>query len=388
MNALPRHGPGQAVPDTAAAIEVDLVEGLDGLARLGGEWDALFERAAMPHQLFQRHALLMHWARHFGSRRDRLLVVAVRRRGRLVMAWPLVSRRRFGLTVLRLMGEPIAQFGDVLAAPGAGPQAIAAAWRAVDRLRFDILLLRNVRSDSVLKDALGTRRPVALRVARAPCVELDAAVGADGPGSRYSSKYRSNYRRRLRHLKEHGEVGFGEARGAEAGRLVEHAIALKGRTLARRRRRSPVNDPRFLSFFMSIARDCPRLCGLVVSSLKVKGKTVAADLSFDCKGRTFGYLTVHDPAFSRDGLGTILIHHVFAAAQRRGSRAFDMMAPADRYKLQHASSGVEVRDLALAGSLSGRAALAVWRIASGIRSIWSRRRKQPRKCIENGGETG
>jgi CelD/BcsL family acetyltransferase involved in cellulose biosynthesis len=153
----------------------------------------------------------------------------------------------------------------------------------------------------------------------------------------------------------------------EASRLVEHAIALKSRTLARRRRRSPVSDPRFLSSFMAIARDCPRRCGLVVSGLNVNGKAVAADLSFDCKGETFGYLTVHDPAFSRDGLGTILIHHVFAAAQRRGSRAFDMMAPADRYKLQHASGSVELCDLAVAGSLSGHAALAVWRIALGLK---------------------
>ncbi|WP_156613064.1 GNAT family N-acetyltransferase [Ensifer sp. Root142] len=60
-----------------------------------------------------------------------------------------------------------------------------------------------------------------------------------------------------------------------------------------------------------------------------------------------------DPGYDREGLGRLLIHRTFAAAADRGSRVFDLLAPADGYKMQHADGLVAVSDYAFAFSWRG-----------------------------------
>lgn len=343
----------------ADIVEAELVHGVDGLAALRSEWEALFARAGRPHQLFLRHRLLMRWAELFAGPRMRLATVAVRRNGRLAMAWPFVRRRCAGIAVLRPMGEPISQFGDILAEPDIGPAEIEAGWAAAAGIGADILLARNVRADSALAPLLAARRAHRLRETASPSAPLDRLVGPDGPGEHYAPKYRSNYRRRLRKLQQGGEVEFRALPQEAMAAVVERAIRLKRAGLARGwLRPSPVHDERFLSFFRDLCDDA-RSCGLAVSTVEADGQAVAIDLSFDCKGTSFGYLTVHDPACSRDGLGTILIHHALQTAHARGNATIDMMAPASDYKMTHAQDSTPMGDYGVAFSRAGRLALSL-----------------------------
>lgn len=340
-------------------VEAELIEGVEGLAALRAEWDALFARAGRPHQLFQRHAMLMHWADHFSGPRIRLWIVTVRRNGRLAIAWPLVQKRCGGLSVLLQMGEPIAQFGDLLAEADAGPAEVEAAWSTVARLRADLLLTRNVRADSALERVLSGRAVRRLRSTASPFARLACLVGPDGPGERYAPKYRSNYRRRLRKLEQGGTIGFRALPATDMAAAVERAIWLKRTGLPRGWLRAcPLHDERFLAYFLALCADAGS-CGLAVSTVEADGEAVAIDLSLDCKGTSFGYLTVHDPACSRDGLGTILIHHALKTAQERGNTTIDMMAPANDYKLAHAQGITPMHDYGVAFSLAGRAALSL-----------------------------
>lgn len=56
------------------------------------------------------------------------------------------------------------------------------------------------------------------------------------------------------------------------------------------------------------------------------------------------------------GIGKILIHHSFASARARGSTVFDLLAPSEPYKLEHADGSVAVSDRLLPLSLKGRLA--------------------------------
>jgi CelD/BcsL family acetyltransferase involved in cellulose biosynthesis len=73
------------------------------------EWNALFERAGRPHQLFQGFNWLRHWANHYLDSRLRLSIVVGHRDGRLSIVWPLVAQHVAGLKRLSWMGEPVSQ---------------------------------------------------------------------------------------------------------------------------------------------------------------------------------------------------------------------------------------------------------------------------------------
>lgn len=340
-----------------ADIGIALVTSLDDFAAMRGEWDALFERSALPQQVFQSFTFLWHWARHYLDAKSALSIVIGRMDGRLVMVWPLVRRRWLGLDTLRFMGVPVAQFGDVLV-DGDQDAAILlrAGWDAVIGLNADFLEARKVRADSVFA-AVGFRgEGILLDSARAPFAELHNRVGTDGPGSAYSARERSNYRRRVRRLAEHGAVVFREyGPGAEAGACADAAVAMKKKWLDHHAIVSPtIADPRFTAFFNDLALDADGGSPLRVSTIECDGRPVGIDLSLDCKGHAFGHVIATDLSFEREGVGRVLVHQVFANARRRGNRIFDLLTPADLYKMQHADGMVCVEDIAFPFTLRGR----------------------------------
>eukprot|EP01042_Synura_sphagnicola_P035402 gene35402-45346_t len=198
-----------AVSEPTAGFTVEILSGREAFLALKPEWDALFSRAGLPHQLFQRHAFLRHWCDHYLAADDRLCLVVGRQAGRLVMLWPLERRHRLGLELARLMGAPVAQFGDILVE--AGPQRehwLERGWQALRRHGIDLVELRLVRADAALGHCsrLGLAAPVVNQ--EAPFADLALRVAPDGPSLAYPARDRSNYRRRPRRLAARGELAF------------------------------------------------------------------------------------------------------------------------------------------------------------------------------------
>lgn len=356
-----RDADGSPLPggEVAAGFSVEILSGRDAFLALKPEWDALFARAGLPQQLFQRHAFLRHWCDHYLSADDRLCLVVGREAGRLVMLWPLERRRRLGLELVRLMGAPVAQFGDILVEPGPRREHwLERGWEALRRHGVDLVELRLVRADAALAHCsrLALATPVVSQ--EAPFADLALRVAPDGPSLAYPARDRSNYRRRLRRLSERGEIAFTHQEpGPEAGALAGQAVTMKRESLAQHGVVAPaVSNPRFGSFFAALAADHGEETGLRLSVVTCDDRPVGIDLSFDCKGRSFGHVIASDPAFEREGLGRVLIHHAFASARARGNAIFDLLAPADPYKREHADGAVPVRDFTVPLSWRGQLA--------------------------------
>jgi CelD/BcsL family acetyltransferase involved in cellulose biosynthesis len=350
--------PVPARPDDA--VTLDLVEDMAGFLALRRDWEVLFDCAAAPSQLFQSHVFLRHWATHYLTPDARLSIVTARRAGELAMVWPLIRQRRYGLDTLRFMGVPVAQFGDVLVGDGE-PALLRAGWAFVQHLRADLFEARKLRADSRL--ALSGLLDSAVHGDRqeAPFSDLTRRVGESGPSLAYPPRERSNHRRRLRRLEERGPLAYVmPPPGPEAARLAAAAIAMKRATLARRGIVAPVvNDPRFGAFFADLAGDASGEATLRIASILSRGTPIGIDLSFDCKGHSFAHVLATDPEHEHDGIGKILIHHSFAGARARGSTVFDLLAPAEPYKRDHADGCVAVSDRLRPLSLKGRLACSL-----------------------------
>lgn len=348
------------------AVTLDLVDNIAGFLALRRDWEALFQRAAAPAQLFQSHVFLRHWARHYLTDDTRLSIVTARRGGELAMVWPLIRQRRYGLDTLRFMGVPVAQFGDVLAADG-DEALLEAGWVFIQSLRADLFEARKLRADArlarsgLLDDAVQGDRQ------EAPFADLARRVGEAGPSLAYPARERSNHRRRLRRLEERGPLAYAmPPPGPEAARLAAAAIAMKRMTLARRGIVAPViNDSRFATFFTDLAGDASDEASLRIAALSVDGTPIGIDLSFDCKGHSFAHVLATAAENDQNGIGKVLIHHSFASAHARGSTVFDLLAPSEPYKLEHADGSVAVSDrlrpLSLKGRLACQLGIQHWR---------------------------
>ena len=64
MPAKPMRRDMEGSPSPGAEVgvgfSVEILGGRDAFLALKPEWDMLFARAGLPHQLFQRHAVLRH----------------------------------------------------------------------------------------------------------------------------------------------------------------------------------------------------------------------------------------------------------------------------------------------------------------------------------------
>ena len=373
MNALTRlrlaHRP------VSDSVTVEIVRGLAAFERLRPEWDDLFERCAAPHQIFQNHSFLHAWARAYVEDGAGLTVVAARVGGKLIAIVPLVGRRRLGVHLVQFMGAPVAQFDDMLLDDSYAEPALDAISAAIAGLGADLLEVRRVREDGAFWRIPGDP-PLAFEKMEAPFADLALRVSDGEPGQAYSSKDRSNYRRRMRRLAERGALGFRSiGAGPEAVQRSSQAIAMKAAALRRDGVDwGTVGCARFSDFFRHLAED--PASGLLVSTIELDGQPIGIDLSFLCKGVGFGHVLATDGAFDKEGLGQMLVHHVFAEAKAKGASRFDLLAPADPYKRHHADGATRVESRVYPFTAKGRLAAQI-----GYKLLMPVARKLPRSIV-------
>ena len=339
----------------APGFEIEVLKGLSNFLDLRVEWDELHKRAATPHHVFQSHSFLRHWAEQYLDDKARLFIICGRVGNQLAMVWPLVVTRRFGVDVLTFMGAPTAQFFDVLVDNlERWTLLLNAGWSEISTLRADIFVGTNIRSDALIHSCTAMC-PIELPGrTTAPYAKLCLRVEGEDPGPAYSARERSNYRRRLRRAAEYGEISFSCLRpGAQASALALKATSFKQRSLLSKSIWSPtVSNPKFGGFFEHLAGDPD--ASLRVSTINCDDKEIGIELSFDCGGHTFGHVLATDPDSPVEGIGSVLVHRAFISATARGTHTFEMMAPADQYKMPHADGETPVSNLAVAFTPKGR----------------------------------
>ncbi len=320
---------------------------------LAAEWRALYRACGSTASPFQSFSFLDRWIEIYLPSDSRIAVVIARQAGKLVFALPLILRERLGVIHLEFMGMPVAQYCDALIDPAVASAVSIDLDHLVRSLGADILIVSHVTENSALK-RLGLNSAHVVKQEWAPRADLCERVSGDQPGSAYSAKARSNYRRWLRHIEKEGPpLASFEPHGSDAVDAATLAIKLKRAWLEQNAIVSPtVFSPRFEAFFASMAA-VPDDGGLKITALQAGDRTIGLDLSFDSEKCTFGHVLALATGAS-NGAGHLLIHAAFAAARRRGKTFFDLNAPADPFKLQHSDSVSAVTTYAFTPTIRGR----------------------------------
>lgn len=347
----------------SAAIDIDVVTTRAAFDALEAEWNDLFARAGRSIHVFQTFGWCWHWCNHFIGRGDAaggttLYVVTARRAGRLVLVWPLVLSRTGGFARLSCLGEPVTQYADAIVdATENKSELLDAAWSfIVADSGADAFYFRRVRADADIAPLLAAKGADICERLQAPYLDLGSAPDFATYEQRYSTKARKNRRRLLRRFEERAPATL-ETRssGARARELAELALLLKRAWLKDRGLVSPaLADPRTRAFFSDVAEARSHPAGCRVTSLETRGESTAIEIAFDCKGRRAVHVIVFSLKYERASPGQLLIERSVRNCFDSGVGIYDLMAPADAYKLDWADGATEVTDWTVALSAKGR----------------------------------
>jgi CelD/BcsL family acetyltransferase involved in cellulose biosynthesis len=354
----------QAFQPTKPAVSSDLafevIASRPGFAALEAEWTSLFQRSGRSIQVFQSFNWNWHWVNHLlddGTQRQSLAILTGRRNGRLVLVMPLVCERLHGLRVLAWMGEPVAQYGDVLMDESVSHDDLRAAWQMVCRtLKPDLARLIKTRADAAIAPLLAEFAGSITQALEAPYLDLASAATFDAYETRFNPKARKNRKRQWRRLEDQGTVSvrtFGE--GVEARAIMGEALSVKRAWLAHKGLVSPaLTQERTRWFFEAVAASTDRPTGCRVSVLSCGGVNAAFEIAFACKGRLAIHVMAYAQDFEKAGAGAVLLESLLRTSKEAGVETYDLLAPGDGYKKEWADGAVAVNDHAIVLTLKGR----------------------------------
>lgn len=331
---------GAAVPAAlkrpgAGEVSIAVAQDAAALDQASADWSALEAEggAATPFQslALARHAMAAHLARGEHPR-----IVIAREAGRPAVVFPTVISRTGGISIIRFLGDPLIQYGDVIARADVSAATLEAAWRvAADPGAARLVMLRKVRADARIAPLL-SREAAACTDLAAPFVDLAAA-------SNLHARDRRELARCRRRLSDLGAVSFEVMRGADAKNAVREALALKRAWLAQHDRASAVIGNAVWEAALTALADEP---AFHVARLRVAGRTAALEAGF-VHGRTwFALIGTHTSEFAKAGPGNVLTNDLVGWCRQQGLASYDLLAPADAYKTAITHKQVAVRDYA------------------------------------------
>jgi CelD/BcsL family acetyltransferase involved in cellulose biosynthesis len=353
--ALPK-----AVARPSRPADVSVVQGADALDAVAEDWHAV-EQAGGAATPFQTFAVAKASVPAHLRRGDVPRLVVVRQHGRAVVVFPAVVGRLARRPVIRFLGDPLIQYGDVLAAPDATPAHVAQAWRAVaDPAVASAVVLRKVRADARIAPLLADMT-TAVAHAEAPFVDLTQ------PARQPDSKQFRRFRRKLSQL---GEVHFEEVSGPAARATVLEALDLKREWLAARGfGSSVVGDPQWENTLAELAASMEGAGPLRAARLTVDGRTAAIELGLLRGAQWCSYLGAMAPEFAKGGAGHVLTEEIIAHCRQEGLSAYDLLAPSAEYKRAIQHGAVAVHDHAVALTPDGRFSVLVLRMAPRLKAV-------------------
>jgi CelD/BcsL family acetyltransferase involved in cellulose biosynthesis len=177
----------------------------------------------------------------------------------------------------------------------------------------------------------------------------DETGGQSVAGSRKNSRSRKKQLVKLGTVTETGHSG-----DAQAASLAARTVVMKRAQLKERGVLSPaLADRRTELFFSDVAAGLGDDTGTRVFELLANGEPAASAILIDCKDHVVAHITAFDSRFEKGSVGMLLLERCVMRAFEAGYRTFDLLPPADAYKMRRAHGTVDVTDWAIATSLKG-----------------------------------
>lgn len=332
-------------------MDIEIASGHEAILRLAPLWTETARGAGLsPFARFD----LVAAAAEVAARRGALPLVAVfRRNGRAETLLALRRERLLGARAAVPLVHPLAQYTDVIGKPLEAHDLERLAGR-LGEAGVDVLLLRKVRADSGLYDALAACGQSQRAAETALYIDLAAFGTFAAYEASFSSRTRRNRRQRQQRLAAHaGPLAFARLERSEALAAFDTALAWKRGWLAERGVSSPVIG---VPDWEQVLRGTVASGTAIVTALSAGASPAAVEIGFRDGDTYFAYLGAFDPALGAFSPGQEQMLATIAWCFEQGLKRYDLLAPADAYKRQwtRTGSGVALDDYAIALTPIGR----------------------------------
>jgi CelD/BcsL family acetyltransferase involved in cellulose biosynthesis len=343
------------------------VDTLSGMEAVADRWRALETRAGTPLGYFQTYDWCRAWAQTFAgpdSGRDIFIQTAWRGKD-MVAVWPLMRFTRTGLRRVATLGDPYSQYSNVVFDPTQLTESelegfITKALQAAD---VDVAAFDAVPARSALARHLGVypgsvtgqnNESLILDLTRWPSSEAYAAA--------QSRDQKRGRERKRRQLARHGELSFEIVwpDNPEFGPLVHRAIDMKREWLKKTGRLSVGMMANSENFFSQLSGSEQRLCGAVMSVLRVGGQVVAIEIGFLQNKHYYGHIGSFDWDFAAFSPGKVQIEMTIRWLIDQGVARYDFLANATDYKRSWSNLSEPLKSFAVPFGFKGRIYAEAW----------------------------
>jgi CelD/BcsL family acetyltransferase involved in cellulose biosynthesis len=258
-------------------------------------------------------------------------ISAVRDKERLIGIAPLLVKGQEA----RFIGDPdVCDYQDFIVAPGRGREFFETLINHLRQQGIRSLDLNSVRADSkVLTELVAVAKKLGCEVLCDPedvTLELDLPASWDEFLGELTGKQRHEVRRKLRRLKEAGEINYRVVEGfKEVMDEMETFLTLFGLS---RSDKAAFMTGQMGIYFRSLAESMAKANLLKLFFLDLDDTPAAAVMCFDYKSTTYLYNNGYDGKFSSLSIG--LLSKVLAIKDSiiRGRKKYDFLKGAEEYK--------------------------------------------------------
>lgn len=320
----------QYIPDLDVLPCCEIIEDFDSLRALADEWSKLWSTCKWA-TIFQSLPWVTAWWRAFGEGL-RLCTLVVRQGREVIGILPLV---RCG-GIIRFLGTPGADYGDILCGENQAPQVVEAALRALlDLEGWRTCEFANLRNDSVLmRCSSQLPREIRRLICTQSCTCRSSLLlngNRDAVIERMQRK--SALRRHRNKMQRAGNVRFCHIEDREE--IHHHLNSLFHQHITRRamaNERSQFLSTRWREFYHAMVDEMDPRHELRFSLLELDGRAIAYHFGFESKGS----LTLYKPTFDVDAWdlspGDVLLSEMLGYARRRQLNEVDFTVGREAYK--------------------------------------------------------
>jgi CelD/BcsL family acetyltransferase involved in cellulose biosynthesis len=350
------------------SIAVRSIDSLSGMEAIAEGWRALEVRCPTPLSYFQTYDWCRAWAEKFtgagGS--AQVFVQTAWRNGELAAVWPLMLSPGPGLMRAGTLGEPFAQYSNLIHDPDLISPADLKAFvgEVLQPGRFDVAVFDAVPQSSPLAALVGSRSTsVEGRDNESLMLDLSGWKSAADYTAQLSQAQTRRRERKRRHLARRGALSFEVIwpDNPEFAPLVRQAVAMKRTWLKETGRLSVgLHDSRSDDFFASLSGSAATLTGACISVLRVADRCVAMEIGFLWDRHYYAYLGAFDWQLAEYSPGKMQMEMTVGWLIDRGVNTYDLLANTADYKLSWSNRAEALESYAVPFSWKGRIYAAAW----------------------------
>ncbi len=360
---------GRRTQERNTPLRIELVTEGDRFQELAEDWRALAKRAGTGHHTFQTFGWCMTWwdsCCDGSPAKDcyKLRILAGWDGERLVMVWPMVATKGTAVTMLRWLGTPLTQYGDVLVEQSPMTQHwLAQGWDVICGWDdIDAICMRKVRRDSALYTFVEDRAVEVGAREDSPFINFTQFADWDSYRATLKSKSRKQQNRFLKNLEKSGSVDFVvDPSSVRSMSLAGEALEMKRAWLERTGRVSTAIDDEasgeFLDTLVCYEGDDLK-CH--VAALILNGRPVAIEIGLAANQHYCSFIGAYDPEFAHLRPGNVELEMMIRWTVENGYASYDLLAPNDTYKQRWSTGEVEIADFAYPVTLKGKLLVGIY----------------------------